>query len=407
MDPRLDRFENAWDRGEDLEKILKSWPEIATLAYAMRARKWGLVREEANRVLQAEVDSVTKAFALNWAIASTEIEFDLEKRTEWLNRWSQIPDWSSHPYCRFIRAYQQSLTSFFEGSLREAEARFKTSYEIALQFDYQRGLLRCLFHLGLIQKEQDQVDAAIEYFHHALAIAKERSDHCYVGRIEAQLARFQNVQSEEVAPDYEWIRTKIEETLIAGDFEKARRDLLESEVKRRRAGMRRKRESLYVYLPLIALGRKKITRRKARSRIGRFTDPILKIRLYELKGRVFGWESGEKLELESLKDLQGIARVVTRAEICGISMDDILDQDIKRLVVLLMESDEGVSKEEICKTIWNLDYDPVVHDGKIYKLFHKSRAYFKRHDLFVNTYGAYQLNPKFRPKKALAVARVS
>lgn len=407
-------LEDSMDRAGCLEKHWNDLSELRTLVEASLRDDWEVVYAEATRVLESPADPSLKAFALQWAVIATEVEFDLEKRRRWLSRWNEVHA-SGNGFCRYLRAYQHSLSAFFDGALREAEGRFKQSYEFAVQLGYPRGEMRCLFHLGLVQRDLGQNGAALEYLFRALAIARTRKDRSYGKRIQTQIDRVSGLAKKGSGEfSFANARLEIERLIATRDFDRARSALVEAEIRRRKVKQGRKRESFHVYLPLIRAGRGCASLQTCWERMARQNDPILKIRMAELWKAAFTLTEGQSQELADLKSIHGVANVITRSslssdevEICGISLSSLLDADIQVFMRLLLSAESPVGKEQICKALWGFVYDPTSHDGRIYKLVHKTRAFFKKPDLLVNTYGGYQINPKFKPKKEPVISEAS
>jgi hypothetical protein len=402
------------DRGFGVEEALNGISSLRELVRAAGRDRWKVIYAEAQKILSSDTVSIEeKAFALQWAVIGCEVEFDLKTRQAWISRWNDLPVGDS-PYCQYLEAYQHALTSFFQGALRESEARFRRAFDIASEMAYDRGQQRTLFHLGLIQRDLFQPGAALEYLTRALLIAQERRDRSYIKRIKAQMDRVAGrVESGSNEFSFARVKSEVESLIAAKKVHRARTLLVEAELRRRKFKQGRKREALFVYLPLLLLLNKRISPEAAWKRLRAIQDPILKIRLMGLMGRVSSLEASWKSVLDSLKRLHGVADVVKQealdqeVEICGTKLGDIADGEIKGLMELLVASQHPLGKEELCKALWGLNYDPVVHDGRIYKLIHKTRKFFKRPDLLVNTYGAYQIDPRYQIKEPRIKAKAS
>ncbi|MCM2276489.1 MAG: tetratricopeptide repeat protein [Oligoflexia bacterium] len=391
--PDLRRLEEDYDRGKT---------GVVALLESLARRDWAAFYPIAESSFAEARSAAERAFVLQWAIAATEIEYDLPKRASWLKRWAEVPDWAADQYCLYHWTFQQGLSAFFEGSLREAEARFRRALDLAIESNYPRGRMRALFHLGLTCRDLGNLSRAAEFFEESLALARARKANKLIDRIQAQLGKPEQRSS---AYRFDHAKARIEALLLARDFARARALLAEADSRRRQAGLRRRRESLFSYLPLVALGQGRP--RIAARVLARISDPILRIRILNLKKALFGLEDVELRELSLLRSLHGISDIITQsaadaesAEICGIPLRSVTDAEVKSLLKLLLAAAEAVPKERICEAVWGLAYDPVVHDGKIYKLIHRARGVFNRSDLFVNCYGSYRMNPELLPANA-------
>ncbi|OFZ22714.1 MAG: hypothetical protein A2X94_03445 [Bdellovibrionales bacterium GWB1_55_8] len=395
-------LETAFDSGLLGVEALQHWPVFGKLLRAVADGRWNQVYFEAEEIFQSS-DRASKVFALQWAVSASESQYDLKRRSHWLKRWAEIRDWASDPYCQYLRTYQEGVTAIFAGSLREAEALFRRAYELAFQQEYGRGQMRSLFHLGLVFRNRSDFKTAQSFFTQALELAKQRKATVFIARIEAQFMRLgdgSTPQAGEFRLDI--AKHEIEVSIRKRDFAAARKQLARAERHRRVRHLTRHRESLMIYLALVALGRgfSALWTRLA----ARITDPLPRIRMMELKKTAFGLDESETFELAALKEMHGVDSVIVRSsldsdsmEVCGVTLGNIGNAHVRNLMTLLLKATAPVEKETLCKELWGLSYDPVVHDGKIYKLFHRARSYFGRNDLFVNTYGAYRLNPELLP----------
>jgi hypothetical protein len=124
-------------------------------------------------------------------------------------------------------------------------------------------------------------------------------------------------------------------------------------------------------------------------------DPIVRIEVLTRLDRLTQLPTELTGELHWLRETYGVnsfsySDLDQSIEIMGIRISRANEnEDVVLLLRLLMESPAGMNKETICKNVWNLQYDPVIHDGKIYKLILKARKASGRKDLIINKYGKY------------------
>jgi hypothetical protein len=124
------------------------------------------------------------------------------------------------------------------------------------------------------------------------------------------------------------------------------------------------------------------------------------VRILELKARIMGLTPAEAERLKSHASILGLAVAVQpkqldsrSLELFGKKLSGIPDEAVRVLLTAFFQSQEfALSKEEICRAVWKLRYDPIAHDGRIYKLIHRARANFPGKKLFTNTYGGYRMN---------------
>ena len=389
---RCREFEDAYDRlsAVDFEGWLESraeWRWLAPLASAHKRQDWPAVEHEARllwRGLEGRPRSPDEmACFLNLAVTGADTRYHMEDRARWMACWANIADWPSDPYALFIRTLQEGCGHFFTGSLREALACFERAHSLAIESGYERGKIRSLLHLGLVARDQGAGGRARAALEQALELATLQKREALRARIAGVMTELSGVSA-------------IEELFLARKFEQARALLISDESKRRARGLLRRRQSLYIYLPILKLWRGQDA--SARRSIARIRDPILKVRVMRLKEALFSLEASELRELEILQEIHGISRLTTD-EICGIKISSIEHEDQRELLRLLMERAEagegGVDKEAIVSRVWGLKYDPVIHDRKAYKLIHALKKAIQIEDLILNRYGSYELNPKY------------
>jgi hypothetical protein len=394
-------LEDHYDSGRWEAVNRAVWPEACHLVDLVLAERWDEARARGRELFFATEDLRERAFILHWIVSASELEYDLDKRAAALSLWSELTGWASDPYCSFLRALHDGISRFFAGSLRDAEASFRVALDFAFAATYERGQMVALFHLGLTEHDRGNRERAHDSFTAALAIARARGASNYANRIQVRLtlaAQGAAASSEEFARGL----ACVEERLARGDHENARRELLALERARRSRGFLRGRESIGCYLGLVHLlaGRERLGRRL----FAKIADPVVKLRLLTLKRTARGLSSEEEREVTYLRDALGASVVVKRnangrddVEIGGVPLSGVADEAVKKFLLLLVHAgDESVSKEAIVSGIWNLNYDPVVHDNKLYKLVQKAKRLFGASDLVVNRYGSYQLNPRLR-----------
>jgi tetratricopeptide (TPR) repeat protein len=386
---RITLIEEAFD-SNDLDSLSSElWPEAIMILRAYRDSRWEDVYILSENAFRSTGCPQERAFFLQWAVGASEVQYDISKRTSLLALWKEIPDAFGHPYCRYLRAFHDGVTRFFDGNLRDSIVFFRQAYANAQAANYFRGQMRALFHLGLVERDQERWDQAAEYFYQALAIANERRATRLTARIDDQLNKItQN------SP-----KCRIEDLILRLQFDEARKLILELEAVRRKSRVGRRNESLGIYLGLIALGRGR--RSRCRSLISKIMDPVLKLRVYSIKKRAFGLDGAEEVEMQYLIDVLGVSSISfapgidpERVEIAGRPLATLNHPDVKKLLLLLLRCQKPHTKEQIFRGVWEISiYDPTIHDAKVYQLIHKAKAVLKIPNLFMNSYGAYQINP--------------
>lgn len=408
LDHRLVLLESAHDsRDLDSETIRALWPDAVELSRCLYAMDWPGVAEAFKHAWNQAVSPQDKAYLLQWAVGAAETKWDIKWRQEFLALWKQVPDWQSNPYCRFFKTYHDALTCYFEGALRDAEARFLVADEICTQYGYTRGRVRTCFHLGLIEKERRSFKNATFWFRQALSLARQTQAKRWVERTLGQLSI---VSPTDIGPgdQVDVFRKKKDEmtaALVAHDFRLARKLIIEAELYRRSIGLHRRATGFVIYTPLMLIGLGKT--RLAAHWVRNLRDPLRTLQFYELKSLIFGLSDADQDHVDWLRRVSGVSSVLMQSgdrvaiEICGVKLS-LQDADVQSLMLLLIEAETAVDKEKIVQKIWHLNYDPVVHDRKVYKLIQKAKRAFRRSDLFQNRYGSYGLNPQILGKKVSA-----
>ena len=329
----------------------------------------------ANTFFVNEQDHSAKEFYLHFICVVLELKFDLKERRRWMNKWSVLIARVQSDFSLAAYRYHMAVSSYFESSYDEAGARFKTltvSDSVPLRF---QALAH--YHLGLISRNRNQLRGAKASFQKALKIADKISHKKLKFRVQRQLS----IIEKEI--DCPILDLEIQELLRHRFYEEARRLYLSKRRLEIKRSLHRDRNNLHALLPVFAILRGK---------------PDLAIDLLE-------FVSDESVKIEVLKvfEILGFEQfgllhsVLTKS----VSCDDICvtplqkGSDIHKLKQTFVQL-SLVTKKDICKQIWNLDYDPVLHDGKIYKLIFKFRNHFGIDDLVLNTYGEYQLNPRYQ-----------
>jgi len=359
------------------------WAWLKGVLLAHHAHHWVDVEQEARKVsLEGKSTSVVACF-LQFAVSACDLRYSLEDRSRWMGVWDKLLAWSSDPYAQVVRSFQEGVAFFFAGSLREASACFEMTLSLAERLPYDRARIRSLLHLGLIARDRGASGESTLHLERALTIALTQKRAALITRIRATLQELQ-------------LADALESLFVDQQFKEARERLLQEEAQRRARGLLRKRQSLYIYLPLLALWRKNPAR--ASLQMARIKDPILKVRILRLKQAVFGASPAETAELDLLLAIHGIARA-SKNEVCGIRVDSLPTEDQRKLFSLLVDaalSNLGaIDKATLVEKIWNVDYDPVKHDGRAYKLIHALKKSLKIDDLILNRYGSYEINPLY------------
>jgi len=332
-----------------------------------------------------------KTFILYWTTAAIEMNFNETIRNEWLLEWNQLEAWTYSPWCALIHKYQIALSKYFQNSYRESLAIFEQMFCESERIKYKRGMERSLFHQALIYRNIGLWQKAEIFLKEASALANKRNSIKMIERINL----LQSSLCEQTWSLNGNIRI-IEDLMRLKQYRAARKQLLFVCKLRRIEKRSWGAESEVLYLALLALAFQK-TNRFIRL-YKHIQDPQVreKVVSFALKYELTLPPNIES-ELTYLRQTLGINGVsLGRAsELFGKKISKIKNKDIVSFLKLISESENGCDKENLCKKIWNYDYDPTIHDPKIYKLVYKTKNELGLKDIIVVSDGSYRINEKY------------
>lgn len=334
-------------------------------------------------------DPEVKSFLLHLICSILENKYDLRARSEWMLKWPSQIAMNHSQFTIAAHRFHLAVSCYFESYYSESEMRFKEilSSEAPLRF---KALAH--FHLGLIYRNRQLVRGAQIEMRMALKIGTELNHKRLIQRSTSQLIIIGNDLK------FSLLNRDLRELLHKGELKLAKKCYLSKRRIEIQNGIHRERQTLHAFLPVFAALEGQWTR--AYALLEHISD-------YPVKGQVIklifslGKETPELRSLEkSLNEcfaMNPLEQKQDTGEIIflGKSLNKIESEDLAKFTLYIYEN-SIVNKEEICRHVWNLDYDPVIHDGKIYKLIHQFRNYFGAKDLIVNRYGKYEINRRYR-----------
>ncbi len=389
----LIEFEVAYT--SEFEKKITD-PSLIEFLKICRSDDWEGIREEASKKFQLTREPARKAFYLFWIVGSYEMNYDLELRARAQALWSEVENWSEVSYCRFLRLYQNALTSYFQSSMLEARHRLNLAIGAARSANYVHGEIRCLLHLGLVERATQNKTTALEYFAEADNLCKKVGSFRHERRL--RFLRDDLTGDSPKQPEHIEFRTGVlEQYLTEHRFLEARNYTLRAQRQLRAQHRPRESENFYMYWPLILWG---LNRPKLATRALSFvSDLASRYKIYLIKKDLFDFTSDEQREMQQLEAILGICQVVRsasqeseQARIGQVKIANIKNQAIQKFLLLLIERAQIVLKEEMAESIWNQPYDPLYHDEKIYRLVGQTRRAVGESDIIENVYGGYRLN---------------
>jgi hypothetical protein len=344
----------------------------------------------AEKIYTRDQEAEVKAFWLHMICVVTEKTYDLKARQVWMQEWDNLLLEAQSDYILSAKVYHQAVTCYFESHLREAFSKFKQikdNTNVTMRF---RAL--ALLHLGLIHLLKNSSRLALIEFKEALNIAQQ------IGHVQLE-KRLQNEIFILMEPKLHLLHQDTREALLQRNLKSARSAYLAQRRLEIEKGLLRQVKSTHALLPALLLLQGQL--KKSLRMLKYITDPAVKVQTLALMKELTSDHAGLSYLEQQIKDELGLETLSDDARtgeacILGLNLNQIEIQDVAVFAKLLYSS-KTVNKEEICKTVFEIPYDPVLHDGRIYKLIHKFRNYFGKKDIVVNYYGSYEINPKYRP----------
>jgi tetratricopeptide (TPR) repeat protein len=323
---------------------------------------------------------------LIWLIQASESQFNLPLRDQYLAQFHKIADQNHIGLFEYYRQYFRAVTYAFESLQVEALAWYQKSLSFAEMANYPRGAVRSLIGIGLTNLEMNNNDEAKQYLKAALELASHLDLKRCVNKINYYLAG-QRLNQMSPETDFLVLREEIKVLILENDLLFARQKLVKAEVLRRKANLNRKAHSFYVLYAVICglLGKHFI----CRNIIGQISDRVLKLEaLSLLKNLDYKFDN---LMLNSIKFLEAEIYAVSKTQ--TIELSEIKNTNVRSLLRILSSSMEPMNKAVLFESVFNLKYDPTIHDAKLYKLIMLTRKLVSS-DVIVNHHGAYSCNIK-------------
>lgn len=333
-------------------------------------------------------------FCLQWGIAVSEILYDMPLRKKWFDRWNQCASWSSDSWGRYLNRFHVAVQFYFDQSLKDAERLFQLNLEESKKQNYMRGAIRSQYHLGLIYRSWGQMDRALSYFNEGYAIAKKHR----LNRSEQRIAEQVQLINSESSSDQSEL-AQVENHLRKKDFKAAKNKILECCKIRRLEKRSWSAQSEHAYLAVVCYAFKQ--KNRFRFIISKINDTLVLASTLRLVDQLFSLDYEFKNQLDYLENLSGYHQIIQsddkrKVTIGAQSITQTEDREVALLLSSLIDSKNGLDKEEITKILWKNDYDPLYHDPKIYRVIHRARKNLGLNNAIVNNYGSYVLNEHLR-----------
>lgn len=349
-------------------------------------------RAAAQMHFKSSSEPLEKAFWLNMICNTLEMDYDLPTRETWLRQWQRLELEMPESYILTAKNYHRGITCYFNCYFSEALEIFKSIAVVGSHPARFRAL--SFFHLGLIYTNIQEMRLAHINFEEAAEIAAEIGHSHLLKRIKAEQRLLEKNSK------YSFLDSELVELISNQKFREARQLYLLKTREDRKKGKQREREALHAVLPALEAGLGRAG--QALNRIGLITDESIKSQALDLMRAVnLNFEKLDLLKKEidsriGVKSVQPASSGQSKGgQIFGQTVGQIEDQELAQFAQLLLDH-KNLNKEMICSRMWNYDYDPVSHDGRIYRLIFRFRNYFGRKDIIVNKYGTYEINSAYR-----------
>lgn len=370
-------LENAFESGLQQKAEVNSYLNWLLLLEQKRFSEFYNAGEE---LLVNEGRFEMKGFLSVWLIIGSETQYDMERRNKYLKIFDKIRQKEFNVFLEYYRLYFSSITYFYEAQLTESESLINRAYQIAVNLKYHRGQSRCLYQKSILQFDLKQNVEARKSLKQCMDLC---SEHTFLKTKDRALTEYCNQNGVKPESDIESLMFSLREALRLRELSEARLLLAHAETLRRKSGFSKRKYSLYFYrIQLLFL-----QNRFQAARLG-----LAKIDDQVIKSQMFDFMIFNNIELTTNENNQNkILKFHLGQNFEAIHVKSIRSSEIQKLVTLLVQSEFPLAKEKIFHLVYEYEYDPTLHDSKLYKLILRARKELAD-DLIINHYGKYSLN---------------
>jgi hypothetical protein len=350
-------------------------------------KKYTELFQECDKLFFEFKDPTVNAFVIQAAIAACEILFDLELRIKWLRLWNQMESFSNSPYAQYLYYYHKGNSYYFGGNRPESIKCWNKGIALCKAINYKRGIFRLKYFSGKAYEDLEFLGQAKVNYESALILAKSVNAIRFIERIQFKL----NTLSSEKHYLFDQKQVEIFNLINSGNIKKAKKLTLFYCRCRRFEKRSWGSESEWILLALIAAAEKKINRF---YRLLNFMDSE-NIKWIVLNVAEILWSDIKTLDkrFEHNLNLLKMDSFKTKSESRSLLNENSLDNETEQLINLLKSNQNGISKEMICTNLWCYNYDPTIHDSRIYVAISKVRKFYGSKQSVTNAYGdLYKIN---------------
>ncbi len=337
-----------------------------------------------------------KVFILSWLIVATEVEFNMSQRDHYLQQLEKLNTEDFNLYLEYQKVYFKSISHFYNADLLISETLINKALQLAERLNYVRGQARCLFQKSLIYNEtyrlvefKKTVNQGIEITsHHLLLKTKEKLLNLIIK--ENSSTTLSNTTEDK---KIEQLLNKASISLQQNDLKYARQLIAQAEVLRRKLGFGKDKYSIFYYYTLFYLKSDQFL--SAYRLLNNIKDHVLRYQIYDFMLK--NYFTLNHSQLQDFKKIELQLDIYTEDQTKNesfvynrINLKQIKNESVQKLLSTLAKY-ESIDKEHLFQSVYDLAYDPVIHDSKIYKLILKAKKEISA-DLIINSYGKYSLN---------------
>jgi len=377
------KLELSYDQNSHLNTNESIDSRVSEILYYAKLGNLTRVLENCEHLFcDSKNEYLLQIFAIQWAVAATEVNYNIELRTNWINRWSEIKNWKQNYWAQYIYNYQKALGYFFDGALYESEVYFKLCLDISKTENYSRGLYRTLFHLGLIERDRINYSKSQEYLEQALIVAENNKSNQMINKIKLELKNLKTTRS------YHSDIDRILRFISEGKTREIRHFVRKLLKLRSWEGINREKNSDDMLLSIFLFYSHKLKSFEVIT--NRISDPVIKYQIYKICLQIRTLPYQFLLEFDLLKKYIESNKMQTNNDITNNVDTTQYSLEPSKLLLLLKNHPTGLTKEEIARILWKQSYDPFYHDSKIYKLVLKCRKEANNPKILINQYGIYK-----------------
>lgn len=331
-----------------------------------------------------------------WLILGSEAQYDMLRRAHYVELLNQLRLECFDTYLEFYSVFFTAVKYFFDGDLIQAKTFNELAIKMAITIGCHRGHARALFHQALTYFDMEQPAEGFHFLQECSNISSAHQLTRTKGKAEAEYNRQKNnpyLKTDYLDNKIDILKMHIEDKNIPA----ARKAMAQAETSRRQLRFNKSKYSLHFYRTQIQILQK--NERGVRRTLNTIMDPVLISRLYDMmideQIPLLPKEQSHNriLKLQFNQFALNDASEFDHPSLDPIFLKNIKNEDVRALLNLFLRSEEPLSKEDIINNLFNFNYDPTIHDQRLYKLILRTRKEINS-DLILNHYGKYSLNSK-------------